>query len=125
MAAAGDTSVGGQVIKGGVEGVGDGERDRDRRKGRLGVHGVGPMVQGVGGAKYRHVCTVVSVVVDGGAGGFLATDRQGFEVSGPCRTLTRLPKPRPVVFDLPRERRTRVPILDGATRNICPDDQVL
>src|SRR5215211_708160 len=66
MAAAGDTSVGGQVIKGGVEGVGDGERDRDRRKGRLGVHGVGPMVQGVGGAKYRHVCTVVSVVVDGG-----------------------------------------------------------
>src|SRR5215207_6862409 len=120
MAAPGDTSVGGQVIKGSVEGVGDGERDGDRRKGRLGVHNVGPVVKGVGGAKYRHVCTVVSVILDGGAGGFFATDRQGFEVSGPSRTLTRLPKPRPVVLDLPRERRTRIPILAGATRNICP-----
>src|SRR5829696_931471 len=119
MAAAGDTSVGGQVIKGSVEGVGDGERDRDRRKGRLGVHCVGPVVEDVGGTKYRHVCTVVSVILDGGAGGFFATDRQGW-LSGPSRTLTRLPKPRPIVLDLPRERRTRIPILDRATRNICP-----
>src|SRR5215213_6813150 len=120
MASAGGTPVRGQLIKGGVEGVGDGERDWDRRKGRLGVHGVGPVVQGVGGAKCGHVCTVVSVVLGGGTGGFFATHRQVVEVPGPSRSLTRLPKPRPVVFDLPRKRQTRNSILDGAGRNICP-----
>ena len=76
-------------------------------------------MQGVGGAKYSHVRTVVRVVLSGRAGGFLATDFQVVKVPGPGRSLTRLPQPRTVVFDLPGDGQTRNSVLHGAGRNMC------